>query len=346
MNTEVIRINPNQFDDAQLRTAAELIRLGELVAFPTETVYGLGADALNTKACEQIFEAKGRPRDNPLIVHVEKPSDCYQFAHCEKYPVFEKIAARFMPGPITVIMEKKSVIPDTVTVGLNTVALRCPLNPVARALIRMSRVPIAAPSANRSGKPSPTTAQHVLDDMDGRIPCVIDGGPCSVGLESTVIALKEDGIHLLRPGAITKEDLSLFGENVIVSEAVLSNASSAGPVESPGMKYRHYAPAAPCSMVDGSDESVRAFFRKKLESGCGVLCFEEDLSFLPESERVISFGKREDLNSQARSLFDALRRFDGMPITHIYARKTRASSLGLAVTNRLLRACGFDVIKL
>ena len=346
MNTKLVQLDPEQIDLSALQEAADLIRSGSLVAFPTETVYGLGASALNALACDHIFEAKGRPHDNPLIVHVEKPEECYNYAYCEEYPVFEKIAARFMPGPITVIMRKKSVIPDTVTVGLDTVALRCPIHPVARALIRLSGVPIAAPSANRSGKPSPTTAKHVLEDMDGRIPMILDGGPCKVGLESTVISLKDDGIHLLRPGAITKEMLMEFGEDVHVSDAVLSSVSSNQKVESPGMKYRHYAPQAPCTMVDGDDDAVRSFFQEKLKEGCGVLCFEEDLPYLDRSSFAVSLGKQDDITAQAHDLFYALRRFDEWKVTHIYVRKTSESSLGLALTNRLLRACAFDVIKL
>ena len=346
MKTRVIRVDPMQPVDAMLEPAAELIRGGELVAFPTETVYGLGANALDASACDRIFEAKGRPHDNPLIVHVSDPADCSSYAFCDSYPVFEKIADRFMPGPLTVVMKKKSVIPDTVTVGLDTVALRCPVHPVARALIRLSGVPIVAPSANRSGKPSPTTAEHVYYDMNGRIPCIIDGGPCDVGLESTVIALKEDGIHLLRPGAVTRDMLSELGEKVIVSDDVLSEVKSGEKVESPGMKYRHYAPNSPCTMVDGDPDKVIAFLREKLSVGCGVLCFDEDLSRLGVSPRVLSLGKQNDLSAQAHGLFYALRRFDEMGVPHIYVRKTADTALGLAVTNRLLRACAFDVIKL
>lgn len=347
MKTKLLHVDPTCFDPSELIPAAEVIRQGGLVAFPTETVYGLGADALNAKACDSVFSAKGRPHDNPLIVHVSEPDECASFAYCDKYPVFEKIAHRFMPGPITVVMKKKSIIPDSVTVGLDTVALRCPVHPVARDLIRLSGVPIAAPSANRSGRPSPTIARHVLDDMEGRIPMIIDGGPCQVGLESTVIALKEDGIHLLRPGAVTREMLMDLGERVIISEAVLNKITPDEKVESPGMKYRHYAPIAPCTMVDGSCDQVIEFFRDQLKQGSGVLCFDEDLPLLGEDhERVISLGKKEDLNGQAHVLFDALRCFDEMRVSHIYTRKTSEDSLGLALTNRLLRACAFDILKL
>ncbi len=345
MKTKIIQVDPASFEEEVLAEPAELIRNGKLVAFPTETVYGLGANALDPSACDRIFDAKGRPHDNPLIVHVYRPDDCRDFAYCEEYPVFEKIASRFMPGPITVIMRKKSLIPDTVTVGLDTVALRCPVHPVARALIRLSGVPIAAPSANRSGRPSPTSAQHVWEDMNGRIPCIIDGGNCSVGVESTVVALKEDGIHLLRPGAVTPEMLEELGERVILSKAVLSAVTPDQKVESPGMKYRHYAPKAPCTMVEGTDEDVLSFFAKKKKEGCGILCFEEDLASIGKSDFVLTFGKKNDKEGQAYALFDALRRFDRLELPHIYARKTDETSIGLAVTNRLLRACAFDVIR-
>ncbi len=349
MDTKVFKFDPNLFSDYDILEAAELIRSGKIVAFPTETVYGLGADALNAAACDSVFEAKGRPHDNPLIVHVLSPSDFSLYAHTENQVLLNRLAEKFMPGPLTVILPKKEIIPDSVTVGLKTVALRCPSHPVARALIKMSGKPIAAPSANLSGKPSPTTAAHVIEDMSGRIPMIIDGGPSEVGLESTVISLNGDEIHLLRPGFVTVNDLKEVTENIVISEAVLSSLKENQKPESPGMKYRHYAPKAPVTMVCGREEEVMLFFKKKLQEGLGVLCFEEDLEMLlPFSKegKLISFGSKFDLLSQASSLFDALRRFDSIDTEQIYCRATSQSELGLAISNRLLRACAFNMIKI
>ena len=245
MNTRIISINPSAFLDEELSLAGKTIASGGLVAFPTETVYGLGASALSGDACDRVFFAKGRPHDNPLIVHVLDPDDCQKYATIHEKSLFYTLADRFMPGPLTIVLPKKDIIPNSVTVGLSTVALRCPSHPIARALIRVSKVPIAAPSANLSGKPSPTVAEHVISDMNGRIDMILDGGPCQVGLESTVIALKGDAIHLLRPGYVTAEDLLSVTDNVVVSPAVLASLAPGDNPESPGMKYRHYAPSSP-----------------------------------------------------------------------------------------------------
>ena len=348
MVTKVEKIDPNHFEDEMLTEAGDIICCGGLVAFPTETVYGLGANALDAKACDSVFEAKMRPHDNPLIVHVLSPSDFSKYAHTENQPLLQELSHRFMPGPLTVILPKKEIIPDSVTVGLSTVALRCPSHPVARALIRVSGCPIAAPSANLSGRPSPTAADHVKEDMDGRIPLILDGGECEVGLESTVISLKGNEIHLLRPGFVTVEDLQQVTDRIVISPAVLSALEQGVKAESPGMKYRHYSPKAPVTMVFGKEERVLAFFRKKMEEGCGILCFHEDLVKLNSSEyenNVIAFGSEDDLLSQASGLFDALRRFDSVPVTQIYARQTCQNDLGLAISNRLLRACAFQVME-
>lgn len=348
MTTKVCKIDPNLFDDDSLQEAAKIIQSGGLVAFPTETVYGLGANALDGAACDAVFEAKMRPHDNPLIVHVLSPADFSKYAYTEDQPLLNELARRFMPGPLTVILPKKSIIPDSVTVGLSTVALRCPSHPVARSLIRVSGCPIAAPSANRSGRPSPTEACHVVEDMDGRIPMILDGGACEVGLESTVIALNGDSIRLLRPGFVTLEDLKSVTENVIVSGAVLSALEQGEKPESPGMKYRHYAPKAPVTMVFGSEERVISFFLEKIQDGCGILCFDEDLEFLKGrgfDQNIISFGSENDLLSQASGLFDALRKFDSISVPQIYTRQTKQDKLGLAISNRLLRACAFSSIE-
>ncbi len=348
MKTEILKIDPNCFEDSSLQNAGEIIRAGDLVAFPTETVYGLGANALDAEACNKVFDAKMRPRDNPLIVHVLSPADFSDYAYTENQPLLNELARRFMPGPLTVILKKKDVIPDEVTVGLSTVALRCPSHPVARALIRVSGRPIAAPSANLSGRPSPTEANHVIEDMSGRIPMILDGGESEVGLESTVISLDGDQIRLLRPGFVTLEDLKSVTDHVIVSDAVLSALQQDQKAESPGMKYRHYAPKSPVTMVFGSEDRVIEFFIEKISEGCGILCFEEDLEFLRGKgfdQNIISFGSKDDLLSQASGLFDALRKFDSVSVPQIYTRQTKQDDLGLAISNRLLRACAFHSIE-
>jgi len=349
MKTEIIRINREKFKMEELSAPAQAIRDGKLVAFPTETVYGLGANALDAFACDSVFEAKGRPHDNPLIVHILHSADASNYAYVEREPLFWKLAEKFMPGPLTIILPKKSIIPDSVTVGLLTVALRCPNHPVARALIESAGVPIAAPSANLSGKPSPTTAEHVIEDMTGRIPMIIDSGACDVGLESTVISLKNGVVHLLRPGFITLEDLREVCENVEVSSAVLEQLNNNEKPESPGMKYRHYAPTAPVTMIRGDEEKVISFFRRALKDGNGVLCFDEDLVAITDESpnpNAISFGSKDDLLSQANNLFGALRKFDTLDVKKIYARFTQHDHLGLAISNRLLRACAFDLMDL
>lgn len=348
MKTKITKIDPNYFDDEALREAGELIKNGQLVAFPTETVYGLGANALDASACDAVFEAKMRPHDNPLIVHVLSPADFSTYAYTENQPLLNELSRRFIPGPLTVILPKKTIIPDSVTVGLGTVALRCPSHPVARALIRVSGCPIAAPSANRSGRPSPTKASHVFEDMNEIIPMILDGGEADVGLESTVISLKGDEIHLLRPGFVTVEDLKQVTDKVIVSPAVLSALEQGVRPESPGMKYRHYAPKAPVTMVFGDDEKVLEFFREKLSEGCGILCFDEDyenLSGTDFDQNLICFGSKYDLLSQASGLFDALRKFDSVAVPQIFTRETSRDDLGLAISNRLLRACAFNCIE-
>ena len=348
MKTTICKIDPNFFQDDILRDAGQIIRSGGLVAFPTETVYGLGANALDAKACDLVFEAKMRPHDNPLIVHVLSPADFSRYAYTDRQPLLDELSRRFMPGPLTVILPKKEVIPDSVTVGLSTVALRCPSHPVARALIRVSGCPIAAPSANLSGRPSPTEADHVIEDMQGRIPMILDGGACEVGLESTVIALNGDEIRLLRPGYVTLEDLQSVTKKVTVSDAVLSALEKDVKPESPGMKYRHYAPKAPVTMVFGREERVLDFFIEKMGEGCGILCFDEDIPLLHGQgfdQNVISFGSKKDLLSQASGLFDALRKFDSVAVPQIFTRQTSRDELGLAISNRLLRACAFSTIE-
>jgi L-threonylcarbamoyladenylate synthase len=345
METKII-VWRSAADDHVLKEAADALKRGELVAFPTETVYGLGADALNPVACKAIYEAKERPGDNPLIVHVDTPSAISTYTDIPNLSLFTHLAHAFMPGPLTVILPKKTVISDEVTAGLGTVAMRCPSNGAAHALLRMAGIPVAAPSANTSGRPSPTTAQHVIDDLFGKIPYIIDGGNCQVGLESTIVLPheSENSVTLLRPGGITVEDLYTVCEKVYLDQALQGRLQSDAQPLAPGMKYRHYAPKSPMTGVVGEDRNVRSFFTQKLKNGFGVLCFDEDVPFLPESDKLITLGGKREYDKQAQDLFACLRRFDVMDVSAIYTRVPEDDSLGLAVKNRLLKACAFTVL--
>lgn len=321
--------------------AAKIINDGGIVAFPTETVYGLGGNALDPNAAGKIYAAKGRPSDNPLIVHLSDASEADKY--CVTSPLFFRLAETFMPGPITVILPKRDCIPYSVTGGLDTVGIRVPSNRVAHEFIELCGCPIAAPSANISGRPSPTTFLHVLNDLDGRADCIIDGGESLYGVESTIIKLtnREDTVCLLRPGAITVEMLGTICPNVIIDPAVTKKFD--GIPMAPGMKYRHYAPTLPLSIVDCDDQTFYGFLKGKK---CGVICFEEDLPFL-DNPVVLSCGKKDDQLSQAHRLFSCLRGFENRNgINEIFARMPSRNGVGLAVFNRLVKAAGFNIIKL
>ncbi len=336
MKTLIIRYEGKD----SLIPAAEIIKKGGIVAFPTETVYGLGGNALDPNAASKIYAAKGRPSDNPLIVHLDKYENAGVYAHTT--PLFFEIADAFMPGPITVILKKRSFIPDSVTGGLDTVGLRVPSNKIARELIELSGVPIAAPSANISGKPSPTSFEHVYHDLDGKVDAIIDGGSCDFGVESTIVKLENKTIQLLRPGAVTLEMLSLFGDGLYVDPAVTEKFD--GTPLAPGMKYRHYAPLTPLTVLDGSDKEVYSYLSERPD--VGVICFDEDLPHL-NNAYVISCGSSPDTLTQAKLLFECLRKMDERKdIKHIYARMPSKVGIGLAVFNRLIKAAGFSVITL
>ena len=344
MNTEVIKTKNACPDPQDIKRAARLILDGGLVIFPTETVYGLGGNALLSDAAEKIYAAKGRPSDNPLIIHIADPCDAEKYAHTSE--VYYKLAASFMPGPLTVIMPKRECIPPSVTGGLDTVAVRCPSHPVANALIREAGVPIAAPSANLSGKPSPTDVKYVLEDMDGRVDMIIDGGECDIGLESTIVALDGDGLTLLRPGAITVDALSCVCEDVKVAPAVLERLSDNERPLSPGMKYRHYAPSAEFILLDGKDSDVLDFIKaEQKQNGCAVLCYDEELSSL-NGDLCIPIGCKDDLDEQAKRLFSALREADKLGAPRIYGHLPERSGIGLALYNRMIRAAAHTVKKI
>ena len=325
---------------------AEILKKGGLAAIPTETVYGLAADALNGEAVAKIFAAKGRPMDNPLIVHVAEFEDIERFALVREIPeAAKKLAKVFWPGPLTIIMKKGGVIPDEVSAGLDTVAIRLPSHPSARAIIKAADTPLAAPSANLSGSPSPTTAQHVMNDMDGKIDAVFDGGACGVGVESTVITLAEDTPRLLRPGKVTLEELREVLGEVELDSAVLNKLKDGQKAASPGMKYKHYAPKANVILLKCTDDDFINYVNRCGGSGVAALCCDEDVEKL--SVKYISLGKKNDYEAHAQRLFDSLRRIDGYGnIVTVYTRLPSTDGVGLAVYNRLIRAAGFEVIDL
>ena len=327
--------------------AAEIIRSGGTVVFPTETVYGLGANALDPDAAAKIFEAKGRPSDNPLIVHIPSAQDIARYAIPNDAALY--LAELFMPGSLSLILPKRECIPAITSGGLLSVALRCPANPIALELLTQCNLPVAAPSANLSGSPSPTSIAHVIEDMDGRVDAIIDGGDCEVGVESTVLSLLGETPTILRPGSVTLEMLreALGDGGVTISKHLLEQSAGSEPVLSPGMKYRHYAPNAPLILVEGRD--VPAYFAEKITSeNCGILCWDEDLPYLRQKtsdmHNIKSMGSSASPHRQAHELFAALRDFNRTDIDRIYARVPSSEGVGLAVLNRLLRASGFNKI--
>lgn len=331
---------------SSIKTAGQILKNGGLVGMPTETVYGLSADALNGKAVANIFKAKGRPSDNPLIVHIADFSDIERFNLVSEIPESAyKLAQSFWPGPLTIIMKKSDVIPNEVSAGLDTVAIRFPSHPVAQALIKEANTPLAAPSANLSGSPSPTTAEHVMNDMDGRIDAVVDGGMCAVGLESTVITLATDVPRILRPGGITLEQLkSVLGE-VEVDNAVLHQLVDGTKVSSPGMKYKHYSPKANVILLKCNDSEYINYVNANSGDDVGALCCDEDIPCL--KVKAFSLGKRNDYITHAQRLFDELRKIDESgEVTTVYSRLPSVEGVGMAVYNRLIRAAGFEVINL
>ena len=326
-----------QADDASIRRAAALLRAGELVAFPTETVYGLGADALNAEASARIFAAKGRPADNPLIAHIAGESGLAGLIAGEPCACARALMRAFWPGPMTLIFPKSPRVPREVTAGLDTVAVRMPSHPVARALIRAAQTPIAAPSANRSGRPSPTTAAHVLEDMEGRIPLILDGGPCEVGLESTVVDVTGARPRILRPGGVTLEMLEGIVGDVDVDEGVLHQLQAGSQALSPGMKYKHYAPKGEVTIVTGpraAQEIARLY--DAADGRAAILAFSQ-----------ADYGARRvyRLKNAPGELFAALRQLDEDGMETIYAEDVPTAGVGLAVMNRLMRAAAFRVVE-
>ena len=349
MQTKLIKIdadNPNRED---MQEAAEIIRSGGLVAFPTETVYGLGANALDPEASKRIYAAKGRPSDNPLIVHICRFEELLSIAK-EVPPQAKKLADAFWPGPLTMIVWKNEKVPYETTGGMDTVAIRMPNHPVALALIEESGCMIAAPSANTSGKPSPTEAGHVALDLDGKIPMILDGGAVGIGIESTIIDLTEKVPMILRPGYITKEMLEdVLGEEVRIDPGIIAADSTKKP-KAPGMKYKHYAPKADLIIVEGEAEKVRRkineLVQQQISEGkkVGVIGTDESLSYYKDGD-VRSIGSRKDEITIAQHLFGLLREFDESDISVIYSEAFETPQIGQAIMNRLIKAAGHQIIQ-
>ncbi len=324
------------------QVAADILKNGGLVAIPTETVYGLGANGLEESAVAKIFEAKGRPQDNPLILHVAEGRNMEQF--CRDIPESAyRLAERFWPGPLTMVLPARDCVPLSTRAGLPSVAVRCPDNAITRQIIRLAGVPVAAPSANISGKPSTTTAQHVLHDHDGRIDAIVDGGPCRVGLESTIVDLTEERPRLLRPGGITPEQLTEVLGDLVVDKAVTAQIDKDAVVKAPGMKYRHYAPECEILIISGSREQAAAYIHRHFQPGDRVLCFEEELALYAHCA-PLAYGRECDAQTLSAGLFAALRQLDDPAIHRVYARCPVGGGVAYAVQNRLKKAAAFHII--
>ena len=339
METKHICIMSTDDNPMGLKEVAEILQKGGTVGIPTETVYGLAANAYDPDAVARIFAAKGRPQDNPLIVHIADINDLPKIA-AEIPETAKKLAAAFWPGPLTMVLKRTERIPPIISAGLDTVAVRMPSNEVARAIINCSGLPLAAPSANLSGRPSPTTAKHVVDDLDGKIDAIVMSKDCSVGVESTVISLVDGKKRLLRPGGITHEQLESVIGKVEIDPSVLSSELVA-EVSSPGMKYKHYSPKTKIVIIEADSQMFCDYVNRSVEN-CAAMCFSEDKSKI--SKPTIVYGNEADDMSQARELFDALRLTDSLNVDVVYAHSPKKTGVGLAVYNRMLRAAAFEVI--
>lgn len=340
MKTEIYKVvSP---ENEALDRVGEILKNGGLAAIPTETVYGLAGNALRGEVAEKIFAAKGRPSDNPLIVHI---SDVSQWAPLVKeIPESAKaLTDKYWPGPLTVILPKSDIVPFEVSGGLSTVAVRMPSSEIARKIIEKAGVPLAAPSANISGKPSPTSAKYVIEDLMGKVDAIVDSGDCSVGVESTVISLCETPPRLLRPGGITPEMLTEVLGEIHIDDAVYSKLAEGETAASPGMKYKHYSPKAKVILVKGEFESYKKFIEENKDGNTVALCFEGEEGELPV--KAVTYGKKSDPLSQAKNIFDALRKIDEIGADRAFARFPDNDGVGLAVFNRLVRAAAFNIIE-
>ena len=350
MDTKVVKIDKEQIDDEKLMEAAEILRAGGLVAFPTETVYGLGANALNEEAAKKIYAAKGRPSDNPLIAHISKPEELAPLVK-EVPEAGKKLMEAYWPGPLTMIFPKSDIVPYGTTGGLDTVAIRMPSDPIANRMIALAGIPIAAPSANTSGRPSPTTAEHVYQDMNGKIEMILDGGAVGIGVESTIVDVSGPVPMLLRPGAITIEMLRETLDQVDIDPVILGPVSGDIKPKAPGMKYRHYAPKADMTLVEGDMDKVVAYINeqtKKAEAEgkkVGIICTEESQDMYQGGNLEV-IGSREHEETVAHNLFAVLRDFDARKVDCIFSESFSKDQLGQAIMNRLCKAAGYHIVNI
>lgn len=344
IKTEVLDVKNLNANYENIVKGAQYLKKGEVVAIPTETVYGLAADAFNESATKKIFEVKGRPQDNPLLVHIYKLEQVYDI--CKDIPKeARKIFDAFWPGSVTLIFNKKDCISDTVSAGMNTVGVRFPKSEIARAIIKESGTLLVAPSANLSGKPSTTSAEHCYHDLNGKIPCILDGGPCSIGLESTIIDMSTHVPVLLRPGAISLDDIRNVIPNLIYKKNLLTVKQNEIP-KAPGMKYRHYAPDAPVTLVEGDYIKTSKWIKENANEYNAVICFEEFLNNFNNYKHVYSLGSFKSLNTAAHKTFDLLRECDKLNVSHIYVQAPNDSGLGNSIINRLEKASAGDIVRI
>ncbi len=341
--------NTKIFNENEVDSAAELLSAGELLAFPTETVYGLGADALNPRTVNNIFVAKGRPADNPLIIHIADQADLKMLTDQEISPLIKKVIDQFWPGPLTIVLKKSSLVPEVTTGSLDTVAIRMPNHPIALRLIKEAGVPVAAPSANLSGKPSPTLADHVIEDLAGRIDGILDGGQTGIGLESTVMDLSKEVPTLLRPGGVTYEELTEVLGRVEIDPAVESKLDDISKKAiSPGMKYKHYAPQAEVLLLEGDSSKIKRkikeIINKNSNKKIGVMITIESIDDY-EQAIVKIMGSRDDLSKVSQNIFKLLREFDADGVDQILIEGLVTEGLGLAIMNRLRKSAGYQILE-
>ena len=349
MKTEIAIIDENNIDMAKVKKAAQIIKDGGVVAFPTETVYGLGADALNEEAVKKIFIAKGRPQDNPLIVHIQSIDELENLVY-DISDVAKKLMDKFFPGPITIILNKKDVIPDMTSAGLKTIGIRMPKNKIARELIKEAGVPIAAPSANISGRPSPTDVERCIEDLDGRVEGILGGACSEIGVESTIVDCTVNPPCVLRPGGITLEQLREVQDDIYMDNAIMQKPCNELKPKAPGMKYRHYAPKAPIKIVEGNVEQTVAKIDEMLQNyiddnkKVGILASDETKD-LYKNGTIISLGSLDNMQEIASNLFEALRHFDDLNVDIILSESFEEKGIGVAIMNRLRKAAGFNVVR-
>ncbi|AJD25713.1 L-threonylcarbamoyladenylate synthase [Clostridium botulinum] len=350
MKTKVMRLDENNIDEHVISKAGDILRQGGLVVFPTETVYGLGANALDKNAVKKIFKAKGRPQDNPLIVHISKMKDIEKLV--QKIPsVAEKLMDKFWPGPLTIILKKKDIIPNETSAGLDSIGIRMPSNKIAMKLISMAGVPIAAPSANLSGKPSPTDVETCIEDLDGKVNIILGGDNSEVGVESTVIDCTINPPCILRPGGITLEMLKEVDSNIYIDPAIMKKPDKDLKPKAPGMKYRHYAPKAPLKIIKGdlnkTIEKINEMVQNYIDAQkkVGIIATDETIDNYKKGD-VVSIGSRKDLNTIAHNLFYVLRSFDEKNVDLILSEAFEEKDMGVAIMNRLKKSAGYDIINL